>query len=163
MRYLSTVVLLSFLFTQQSCSSGSSGAAADQTAASVAVTAPSAPSADPAAKSESKGVGKFTSVTIDAPDSKLAKKGAALFQAKCVSCHALSDQKIIGPGLKGITAIRTPQWIMNMTYSPEDMVRKDPVAKALKEQYKLPMMIPGGITEDECRAVFEFLRANDQK
>lgn len=153
--------LLISLFILSSCNSANQRSPADENAPASENT--SMTGIDPAAKSDSKGIGKFTAVTLPAIDKKISEKGASVFESKCISCHTLTDQKGIGPGLKGITTIRTPEWIMNMIYNPEEMVKKDPVAKALKGQYKLPMMIPGGITDEECRAVLEYLRSNDQK
>lgn len=114
-------------------------------------------------KSDSKGTGKFTLVDVGTLNKDLAAKGELVFQRKCISCHTNTQEKLIGPGLKGITRLRTPEWIMNMTFNPEEMAKKDPLAKALRKQYKLPMMVPGGTTEEECREVLEYLRLNDEK
>ncbi len=120
------------------------------------------PSVDILAPSDSKGIGKFTDVKVgNTIDKEMATAGESVFQMKCVSCHSSGTERLIGPGLKGITKIRTAEWIMNMTYNSEEMTNKDPVAKALKKEYKLPMMISGGITDEECRQVLEFLRKTD--
>lgn len=145
-----------------SCQSGNNSADSVQT---TQTNTPSpAPSVNTQEKSNSLGVGKFTHVEVGSTvDPAMAKAGETVFQTKCVSCHSTGDTKLIGPGLKGITKIRTPEWIMNMTYNSEEMTKKDPVARALKEEYKLPMMISGGITDEECRQVLEFLRQADTK
>lgn len=70
---------------------------------------------DPNAKSDSKGIGKFINVEFDATlDNDMATKGEAIFESKCTPCHKLTEEKLIGPGLKNITNLRTPEWIMNM-------------------------------------------------
>ncbi|CAN5404995.1 hypothetical protein BH09BAC6_BH09BAC6_12810 [soil metagenome] len=117
---------------------------------------------DPAAKSDSKGIGRFTSVQVGAIDAAMAEKGQAVFAAKCVACHKTTDQKIVGPGLKGVTERRTPEWIMNQITNPLEMEQKDPVGKALLEKH-LTQMTFQNVTDDESRQILEFLRKNDAK
>lgn len=129
-------------------------------------TAPSASSATAAidvnAPSSSQGVGKFSNVQVgSAIDSKMAEQGQEVFQTKCTACHQATDQRLIGPGLKGITKIRTPAWIMNMVTNPDKMVQEDPVAKALYNEFNQTQMTNQGLTDQEAREVLEFLRQND--
>lgn len=114
------------------------------------------------AYSDSKGVGKFTAVKVDqAIDKDMAKKGEEVFQTKCTACHQATDQKLIGPGLKGITKIRTAEWIMNMITNPEEMVQQDQVAKTLYEEFNHTQMTNQGVTDEEARQIYEFFRQND--
>lgn len=114
------------------------------------------------APSDSKGVGKFTDVKVsNTIDKAMAQKGEEVFQTKCTACHQATDQKLIGPGLKGITKIRTPEWIMNMMTNPDEMVEKDPVAKALFEEFNHTQMTNQGVTDQEAREILEYFRQND--
>lgn len=117
---------------------------------------------DPAAKSDSKGIGRFTDVKLGAIDAAMAEKGEAVFKAKCSACHKMTDQKIVGPGLKEITKRRTPEWIMNQITNPVEMEAKDPVGKALLEKH-LTQMTFQNVTDDETRQVLEYFRKNDSK
>lgn len=118
---------------------------------------------DPDAKSEGKGIGKFTDVKVDANvDVAMATKGKAIFETKCTPCHKTTDEKLVGPGLKNITNLRTPEWIMNMITNPEEMTKKDPVAKALFEKHLVQMTFQN-VSDDETRHIYEFLRQNDKK
>ncbi|HUX85226.1 MAG TPA: cytochrome c [Chitinophagaceae bacterium] len=118
-----------------------------------------APAVDVTAKSDSKGVGRFTDVKVGPLDTAMASKGAALFQSKCTVCHKTTEEKLIGPGLKGITLIRTPEWIMNMITDPNDMTENDPVASTLLSQYHTQMTVQ--TSDQEAREILEFLRGND--
>ncbi len=138
---------------QQSATSGE--------ASSTSATATTA-DIDPAAKSESKGVGRFTSVQIGAIDPAMAGKGQAVFAAKCAACHKTTDQKIVGPGLKDVTNRRTPEWIMNQITNPLEMEQKDPVGQALLAKH-LTQMTFQNVTDDETRQILEFLRQNDKQ
>src|SRR5687767_14482867 len=51
-----------------------------------------------------RGVGKFKDVQIPATlDASLADAGEKVFNLKCASCHKLTDEKLVGPGWKGVT------------------------------------------------------------
>lgn len=91
------------------------------------------------AKSDSKGVGRFTDVKLTALDPAMAEKGMVVFNAKCSACHKVTDQKVVGPGLLGVTKRRTPEWIMNQITNPVEMEAKDPVGKALLEKHLTQM------------------------
>lgn len=116
------------------------------------------------APSTSKGVGKFTDVKVGATiDDKMASKGEEVFQTSCTACHHATTEKLIGPGLKGVTKIRTPEWIMNMITNPEGMTHSDPVAEALFNQFNQTQMANQGLTDVQAREVLEFLRKNDSQ
>lgn len=117
---------------------------------------------DPAAKSDSKGVGKFTSVKLGPIDPAMAEKGQTVFAAKCAACHKTTDQKVVGPGLLGVTKRRTPEWIMNQITNPLEMEQKDPVGQALLAKH-LTQMTFQNVTDDETRQILEYLRKNDSK
>ena len=113
------------------------------------------------AKSDSKGIGKFTNVTVSPQlDIAKAKAGEAVFKAKCFACHKLTEEKLIGPGWKGVTERRTPEWIMNFAVDPERMQNEDSLAKVLVEVYKVKMTNQS-ITDEDARNVYEFMRQND--
>src|SRR5690606_13969528 len=106
---------------------------------------------DPDAKSDSKGVGRFTAVEVGAEvDADMATKGKAVFETKCTACHKTTDEKLVGPGLKNITNLRTPEWIMNMITNPEEMTKKDPVEMALFEEHLIQMTFQN-VSYDEDR------------
>ncbi len=110
-----------------------------------------------------KGVGKFTDVKLTHPlDETMVKKGEAIFNVKCMACHKLTDEKLVGPGWKGITDRRTPEYIMNFVTNTDDMLNKDPNAKALLEVCMVRMPNQN-LTDDEAREILEFIRRNDGK
>lgn len=116
------------------------------------------------AKSDSKGVGKFTDVNIKVGpgiDAAMAAKGKAVFQTSCTACHTSTTQKLVGPGLKGITDIRTPNWIMNMITDPVKMTHSDPVAEALLQDMNGVQMTNQNVGDEGAREILEFFRQND--
>ena len=87
------------------------------------------PSYDP-----NRGEGKFTKVDIGATlDAAMATSGEKVYGVKCSSCHKTTDEKLVGPGWKGVTTRRTPEWIMNFITNTDEMINKDPAAQAQLE------------------------------
>lgn len=110
---------------------------------------------------EKRGIGKFTKLDIPPTlDVKMAKEGEAIAQTKCLSCHKLSEEKLVGPGWKGVTKRRTPEWIMNFVTNTEEMLNKDAAAMANLE-ICLVRMPNQNLSDQEARNVYEFIRKND--
>lgn len=119
-------------------------------------TAKENPSHDP-----NRGLGKFTKVDVSATlDAAMAANGEKVFGVKCGSCHKLTDEKLVGPGWKGVTSRRTAEWIMNFSTNTDEMLNKDPQAQAQLE-ICLVRMPNQNLTDDDARALYEFMRKND--
>ncbi len=109
---------------------------------------------------DNKGIGKYKNVKIDAKiDEALAEKGKAIYKANCTACHKIK-KRYIGPALKGVTKLRSPEWIMNLITNTKEMLEKDPVAKALISEYHAPMA-QQSLKDDEVRALYEYLRTKN--
>ncbi|MGZ0016102.1 c-type cytochrome [Yeosuana sp. AK3] len=105
-----------------------------------------------------KGIGPVTSLELpNNIDYTLAKSGEAIFKKMCTACHR-PDKKFIGPAAKGILKTRTPEWIMNMILNPEEMIRKDPLAKELLIEFNYAPMIKQDLTQEDARAILEYYR-----
>ena len=87
-------------------------------------------------------------------------EGKGLYELKCQACHKLSDEKLVGPGWKGVTQRRKPEWILNMITNVDIMLEKDPEAQRLLEEC-LVRMPNQNLTLEEARKVLEFQRNND--
>ncbi|MDY8137998.1 cytochrome c [Aquimarina sp. 2201CG5-10] len=107
---------------------------------------------------ENKGIGPIKSISFeDNINQDLADRGAKLFKSKCTACHKAS-QKFIGPPMAGIYKKRSPEWVINIIMNPDEMLKNDPVAKALLKEYNNTIMINQNIPEDEARAMAEWFR-----
>ncbi|MER3406796.1 MAG: cytochrome C [Chloroflexota bacterium] len=103
------------------------------------------------------GIGPITrEVTVGPLDHALAERGKTLFETKCSACHKMAE-RYVGPALGRVTERRSPAYIMNMILNPEGMYTRHPVAKQLLAEY-LTQMPNLGVTQDEARAVLEYLR-----
>jgi len=90
-------------------------------------------------------------------DSALVDAGAALFQRKCAACHTLDGREVVGPSLHDVAVRRSYPWIRAMVLAPDSMLRVDEDARALLEEYGVPM-VDTGLDERYFRAVLEYLR-----
>jgi cytochrome c551/c552 len=107
-----------------------------------------------------KGIGPITSVTLGEIDPAMVTEGEGVFKAKCTACHKIS-KKFVGPALKGVTQRRSPEWIMNMTLNPEEMIKKDPIAIQLLAEANGAPMANQNLTEEEARALLEYFRTKN--
>ena len=105
-----------------------------------------------------KGIGPITSMSFDENiDQEMADEGAAAFKQKCTACHK-PKAKLIGPGMNGIYERRSPEWVMNILLNPTEMLKKDPIAIALLKEYNNIQMLNQNLSEEEARAIAEYLR-----
>jgi len=110
-----------------------------------------------------KGIGEIKSVTLNDPlKPDMVERGKAISDMKCAACHKLDDMRVVGPGWKGITERRKPEWIMNMITNVEVMLDKDPAAQALLEEC-LTRMPNQNVSIGDARDILEFMYANDGK
>jgi len=108
-----------------------------------------------------KGIGKFTKVEVSPTlDAKMAESGEKVYDVKCAACHKLTEERLVGPGWKGVTTRRAPEWVMNFSTNVDEMLAKDPEAQAQLE-ICLVRMPNQNLTDDDARHVFEFMRKND--
>src|SRR5690606_36121781 len=102
LNFLTILTIAGAIAFFSACGGGGSEDAGSESAESTSGgVAASSEVVDTKAKSDSKGVGKFTSVEIGPDiDADMAAKGKAIFETKCTACHKTSDEKLVGPGLK---------------------------------------------------------------
>ena len=114
------------------------------------------PSYDP-----ERGEGKFTEVAVgEKLDATMAAAGEKVYNVKCVSCHKLTSEKLVGPGWLGVTDRHAAPWIMNFTTNTDAMLNKDPKAQAQLE-ICLVRMPNQNIADEDARNLYEFMRKND--
>ncbi|MGE5520107.1 MAG: c-type cytochrome [Candidatus Dadabacteria bacterium] len=144
-------ILSSTLIIAVGCNSGESKSTTNSS------TAATAEGTDP------KGIGPIKNVQLTHPlDEKMIASGEEIYKVKCSSCHKLTDEKLVGPGWKGVTDRRTPEWIMNFVTNTDEMIEKDTAAQNLLALC-LVKMPNQNLSESDARSVLEFQRKNDGK
>ncbi|MBS1626924.1 MAG: cytochrome c [Bacteroidetes bacterium] len=156
-----STAIMFLTITLLSCGGGNNSTPSTPAAAPTASTAETKtdngnPSYDP-----KRGTGKFTKVDIPATlDAAKASAGEKVFNVKCSSCHKLTDEKLVGPGWKGVTGRHSAEWIMNFSTNTDEMIDKDPKAQAMLE-ICLVRMPNQNLSDDDARNIYEFMRKND--
>lgn len=144
-----------------SCGGGETDKKADETSADAPK---SMMDKGPEGYDPKRGEGKFTAESVNlgaTPDEAKAKLGEAIVGVKCGSCHKMTDEKLVGPGWKGVTSRHTPEWIMNFITNPDPMIDKDPEVQAQLE-ICLVRMPNQSLTDDDALNILEFMRKNDK-
>lgn len=114
-------------------------------------------------KAVDNGIGQFTHIVLTHPlDQAMVKRGEEIYKAKCFACHKLTAEKLVGPGWKGVTDRRTPEWIMNFITNTDVMLDSDLVAQQLMV-ICVARMPNQNLNKTDARDVLEFMRKNDGK
>jgi mono/diheme cytochrome c family protein len=116
------------------------------------------PSADGGgASAPAAGLITAADITLGDIDQAMAEKGRGTYDVKCQACHSTGPNRVVGPGWKGITERRQPEWIMNMMLNIDVMLETDPEAQKGLEEC-LVRMPNQGLSKDQGREVLEFMR-----
>jgi hypothetical protein len=158
MKTLSTLISLSLILLATACGSKETS---EQSSANT--EAPKSMVADPPSYDPKRGEGKWTTESLalkEELDPTWVSSGESIAGVKCTSCHKITEEKLVGPGWKGVTARRTPEWIMNFITNPDPMIDKDPQVQAQLELC-LVRMPNQSLSDGEARNILEFMRKND--
>ena len=93
-----------------------------------------------------------------------SRTGQALFLKACAACHNVGGGARIGPDLAGVTARRDVGWLKQYISRPTRMrAKKDPIALALRQQYRNVLMPYLGLSENDASDVLTYVRAQTLK
>ncbi|MCB0380419.1 MAG: c-type cytochrome [Flavobacteriales bacterium] len=85
--------------------------------------------------------------------------GEKLFKANCAACHSVGDNKLVGPGLKGINEKRNAEWLVKwITNSAELIASGDADAKAIFEEFNKVPMPAQAVSPDEIKAILAYIK-----
>lgn len=108
-----------------------------------------------------RGLGKYENVELSPTlDKDMASLGEKAAGTKCLSCHKLNSERLVGPGWEGVTNRHKPEWILNFITNPDPMIDQDPKLQAQLE-ICLVRMPNQSVSDDEARQILEYMRKND--
>jgi protein SCO1/2 len=85
-------------------------------------------------------------------------RGEDLFRSRCESCHSLTTENGIGPGLFNVTKIRDRAWLARWIKTPDKLLaKKDPIATALFNQYKKVLMPNFRLKDADVEALIKYI------
>lgn len=102
----------------------------------------------------------LTAVTVAAGAASAAQSaqdGEAVFRAQCGACHSTGADRLVGPGLAGVTERRDRGWLLDFITRPDQMIAEgDSIATSLVQEYGIPM--PNlGLSEAQAASVLDYL------
>lgn len=91
--------------------------------------------------------------------SQAQNKGKEIFENNCVICHKLTEEKLVGPGLKGITEKRDKKWLKKFIPASQDMVKAgDKLAvQVFNENMKIPMPDHKFLSDDDLDQLLTYI------
>jgi len=88
-------------------------------------------------------------------------KGESIFKGSCASCHAPTDEVVVGPGLKGATTRNNIAWLTKWVHNSQAVVASgDAYGVALYNKFnKTPMTSFPNLSEDDIKSIFAYVDA----
>ena len=86
-------------------------------------------------------------------------QGEAIFKNNCSTCHAATDEVVVGPGLKGIVKRRPIEWIVKWVHNPQKVIKSgDKYALDLYKKFNYTEMTPyPNLKREEIMAIMAYL------
>jgi mono/diheme cytochrome c family protein len=86
-------------------------------------------------------------------------KGESLFKSNCAQCHAVTDERVVGPGLKGSTDRHDMAWLVKWVRNSQAMIAAgDPYAVKIYNEYsKAQMTSFPNLSEDDIKGIFAYV------
>jgi mono/diheme cytochrome c family protein len=104
-------------------------------------------------------LGFFASFTsVKAQDTA---EGEQIFKNNCSTCHAVTDEVVVGPGLKGVSQRRPIDWIVKWVHNPQAVIASgDKYAVDLYNKFnKAQMTAYPGYSEAQIKSVIAYIDA----
>ncbi len=94
--------------------------------------------------------------TVNTPEKAL---GEQIFKNNCATCHATTDEIVVGPGLKGVLERKPINWIVKWVNNPQKVIKSgDKYAVDLFEKFNHAEMTPyPNLKRDEIIAVISYI------
>ena len=92
---------------------------------------------------------------------ELATVGEEIFETKCGTCHKL-DKRYTGPAQRDVLQRVTPEYLLNMTLNPDEMIKKHPRAKKMLAEY-MTVMTFQNVKMKDALAILEYFRVLDEE
>jgi len=90
-----------------------------------------------------------------------SQDGKTIFKANCAACHSTGANKVVGPGLEGVSDKYSKEWLMSWTKNSTEFIASgdaDAIA-AFETGGKIPMQSFGlTLSDEEISSVFDYLK-----
>jgi len=101
----------------------------------------------------------ISGLVFSKPVSAQNTKGKEIFEKYCAVCHKLTEEKLVGPGLKGVTERRDKAWMIKFIRGSQEMVKAgDKTAvEVFNTNGKIPMPDHKFLSEDDVSQVISYI------
>ena len=78
---------------------------------------------------------------VGLPASQAQKDGKTVFENRCASCHKISNQDLVGPGLANVNKRREQEWLIKFIKNSQKLIKNgDELANKLYNEYNQTIM-----------------------
>lgn len=90
-----------------------------------------------------------------------SQDGKKIFKANCAACHSTGANKVVGPGLEGVSDKFSKEWLLSWTKNSTEFIASgdaDAIA-AFETGGKIPMQaFEATLSDEEINSVFDYLK-----
>ena len=91
------------------------------------------------------------------------ESGENLFNQNCTACHSLGSNKLVGPGLKGVTDKYETEWLKKWIVNSQAFIKSgDERAIAIYEEYNKVAMQSFDFSDQELDSLLAFKSASSR-
>ncbi len=92
-------------------------------------------------------------------DPAAVAEGKTLFNNNCATCHAVTNEVVVGPGLKGINERRQLDWLINWIRNPQKVIESgDKYAVDLYNKFNKQIMPGfGDLTDQQIQSILAYV------
>jgi mono/diheme cytochrome c family protein len=91
-------------------------------------------------------------------DPAKVEEGKTLFNNNCTACHALSDEVLVGPGLKGVNQRRPLAWLVSWIKNSQKMIQSgDKYAVELYNKYNKTVMPSYDFSDEQIMSILQYI------
>jgi len=86
------------------------------------------------------------------------ESGEKLYKQNCTACHMMTDAKLVGPGLKGVTEKYEKEWLIKWIRNSQELIASgDERAIKIFEEYDKSVMTSFDFSDDEFSDLLAYL------
>jgi cytochrome c2 len=91
-------------------------------------------------------------------ESDILEIGKTLWEGNCTSCHSVTDEMVVGPGLEGILERRNIEWLIPWVKNSQAVIKSgDKYAVELFYKYNKAVMTSFAFKDEEIKAIFQYI------
>lgn len=84
--------------------------------------------------------------------------GRKLFKANCAACHSVGSNKLVGPGLEGVSDKYSREWLGAWIKNSGELIASgDADAQAIFNEFKKSPMPPQAVNDEEIDAILAYI------